>query len=374
HRALVWLALIGAALTWRRPAAWALAGLTLAVSLPFLVSHIDVRYVIPIALAALPFAGLTVAELLRAVQVGRTGGRFVVCALLGLAIALALTVPVIVGIAPGLEPLTAHRLRTALIVVALGAAGVGAGQWLDARLALRVVAGGVAVVVAIQALYDPSWHEWSAVVRAGERAGQRITLPVGWTLPPGGRAEVRVYAAGPRAQTYTPVLWANGREVARLGPAFTDGGPLRFEERVMLAASRQGKTRAEVPQWYGVPLDATVLSGGSVDLAVGVDGPPDTWIRLWGDFAPETGARTLEAPAVHSRIQGQDDSFQKFVATGHGRIWRRHALTSTGTSARLERGGTSVTDDLSDALGRQTGAFRMRVLIFSGRGELLTIF
>jgi hypothetical protein len=232
----------------------------------------------------------------------------------------------------------------------------------------------VAGAIVVQALYDPSWHAWSAAVRPGERAAQRITLPAGWMPPAGARAEVRLYAAGPREQSYVPVLFANGREVARLGPAFTEGGPLRFEERVMVAASRQGKSRAEVPQWYGLPLDLAQLSGGSVDLAVGIDGPAGAWLRLWGDYAPEPGGRVLEAPAVHSRIQGQDDSFQKFVATGHGRIWRRHPLTSTATEARIERGGMSVTGDLSDAFGRQTGAFRLRVLIFSAGGELLTIF
>ena len=142
----------------------------------------------------------------------------------------------------------------------------------------------------------------------------------------------------------------------------------------MVAASRQGKSRAEVPQWYGVPLDLAHLAGGSVNLAVGIEGPAGAWVRVWGDYPAEPGARVLEAPAIHSRIQGQDDSFQKFVATGHGRIWRRHALASTGTAARIERDGTSVTDDLSDALGRQTGAFRLRVLIFSGSGELLALF
>ena len=374
HRALVWLALVGAALAWRRRVAWGLAGLTLGVALPFLVSHIDVRYVIPVMLAALPFAGLAVAEGWRTLAERRAPSAAAVGALLGLGVSVALEVPVLVGIAPELEPLIAHRLRTALLAVALVTAGAAVGRWLGAQLALAALAAVAAGVVVVQALYDPSWHEWSTLLRPGERAAQRISLPAGWTPPPGARAEVRVYAAGSRAQSYTPVLFANGREVARLGPAFTDGGPLRFEERVMVAASRQGKVRAEVPQWYGLSLDVTLLSAGSVDLSVGLEGPTDAWIRMWGDYEPLPGARVLEAPAVHSRIQGQDDSFQKFVATGHGRIWRRYALTSTSTIARLERGGVSVSNDLSDSLGRQSGAFRIRVLVFSGSGELLAVF
>ena len=378
HRGLTWLALIGAALSVARRAATALplGGLAAGVSLPFLVSHIDVRYVIPIALAALPFAGLAVSEVARRVVAApRTHRAVAALAALGaLALAIRLDVPVLLAVVPGIEPLVAHRVDTALVVLSLGAAGALVGRWLDATLPGALAAAAVAGVVLIQALYDPAWHEWSTVVQAGERAAQRITLPPGWTAPAGTRAEVRVYAAGPREQTYVPVLYATGREVARLGPAFTEGGPLRFEERVMVAASRQGKSRAEVPQWYGLPLDVALLEGGSVDLAFGVEGPSGSWIRVWGDFATAPGARVLEAPAVHSRIQGQDDSFQKFVATGHGRLWRRYPLASVGTAARLERAGTHETDDLSAAPGRQTGAFRLRVLIFSSSGDLLAIF
>ena len=373
HRGIAWLALIGAALAYRRAApALALGGLALGVSLPFLVSHIDLRYVIPIALAALPFAGHGASELLRSARQASAVTPSIAAG--ALVLASQLDVPALLAPLPSLDPLVAHRIQTALVVLCFVALGATLGAWIGARATLMGAAVSVALVYALHAFYEPGWREWSTQLRPGEWAVQRISLPPGWTPPGGARAEVRLYAAGAREHTYTPVLSANGREVARLGPAFTEGGPLRFEERVMVAASRQGRARADVPQWYGTPLDLSALAGGSVELRLGLEGAPETWVRLWGDYVPSSAERALEAPAIHSRIQGQDDSFQKFVATGHGRLWRRVPLASASTSASRERSGVRIADDLSDSLGRQTGAFRMRVLIFSSSGELLAIF
>jgi hypothetical protein len=232
----------------------------------------------------------------------------------------------------------------------------------------------VAATCTIQAFYDPEWHAWSTVLRPGEVAAQRIELPRGWTTPPGARAEVRLYAQGPMRQSYTPRVLVNGRELARLGPAFTEGGPLRFEERLMVTARLQGKARAEVPQWYGVPLDVSVLSSPGVDVGITLDGAEGDWLRLWGDFRPQQEQRAIEAPSIHSRIQGQDDSFHKLVSTGHPRLWRRFPLTSTGASARIETGGEVRTDDLSPSIGRQTGELRLRILIFAANSDLVAIF
>jgi len=379
HRALFWLALLGSVVAVRRPATLALFGLGAGVALPFLASHIDVRYVIPIAFAALPFAGRGASAVF---ERGRAAAGLVLA--VGAVFAVwTVSEPVLLAALPGLEPLLAHRVYATVMCVALCAACVSIGRWALAgggAEALRrgvplvwLVALVVAALYGVQAFYDGDWHEWSTVLRPGDAAVQRISLPPGWTLPPGARAEVRLYATGAREQTYVPIVWANGREVARLGPAFTEGGPLRFEERIMVTASQQGKVRAEVPQWYGIPLDAAALAGGSVELRLSLEGAPDAWLRLWGDYPPEPGQRVLEAPSIYSRIQGQDDSFHKFVATGHPRLWRRFPLASPESHARLEAAGGAVSDDLSTSPGRQSGEFRLRVLLLGAAGDLLAV-
>jgi hypothetical protein len=384
HRLVAWLGLAGAVLAWRRPApALAQAGLAAGVALPFLASHVDVRYVMPIALAALPFAGLAVSELVGRLAWLRAEREAAVPAVsVALAsIAWAAGVPVWLAFLPALEPLVAHRLHTALVCLAFVAASAWIGWWLGGKRervfrwrVSGVTAGLVsAALFCVQAFYDGDWHEWSTVLRPGEAAAQRITLPPGWSAPPGARAEVRLYAQGSPAQTYVPRVLLNGREVARLGPAFIEGGPLRFEERLMVTARLQGKARADVPQWYGVPVEIGALAGGAVDVGVTLDGPGDAWIRVWGDYPPAPGRRVLEAPSIHSRIQGQDDSFHKLVSTGHPRLWRRFPLTSAATIARIETAAGARSDDLSPAPGRQTGELRLRLVIFGPAGDLLAV-
>jgi hypothetical protein len=172
----------------------------------------------------------------------------------------------------------------------------------------------------------------------------------------------------------------NGREVAQLGAAFAQGGPLRFEERIMVTASQQGKARADVPQWYGVPVDVADLRRRLVDIEIALRRDPEAvengpaWVRVWGDYPSGAGQRSYEGPAIHSRIHGADDSFHKFVATGHSRLWRRVTLESTAAEAALVRDGRSSTADLSGDWGRQSGEYRIRILIFGPTGDLLATF
>ncbi|HEU5318661.1 MAG TPA: glycosyltransferase family 39 protein, partial [Chloroflexota bacterium] len=378
HRALVWLALLGVCLA---PRAWgpslALAGLGFGVSLPFLASHIDVRYVIPIMLLALPFAGHAVSVGLTRMRASTTWREALLpAAAVGVtAVAAWADVPIITAPLRDLAPVVAHALHGALLISAVILAGAAIGWWIGAPKAAFGAAAAVAAASLIQACYQPEWHEWSTVIRPGEIAAQRIDLPGGWTFPSGARAEVRLYAQGPAQQSYVPRVLVNGNEITRLGPAFTEGGPLRFEERLMVTARLQGKARAEVPQWYGVPLELSALSADKVDVAVTLDGAPGDWIRVWGDYYPVLRGRGyLETPSIHSRIQGQDDSFHKLVSTGHPRLWRRFELRSLSARARIESGGLMREDDLSPAVGRQTGELRLRILVFAANADLVAIF
>jgi hypothetical protein len=101
-------------------------------------------------------------------------------------------------------------------------------------------------------------------------------------------------------------------------------------------------------------------------------------MRLWGDYAPRPGTRVYEGPAVISRIPGQDEAFLKFIATGEYGIWRWTTLQSQQTQAAWSpgraRSGPWQSDDLSDAAGRQTGEYRIRLLVFQPNGDLAAIF
>lgn len=408
HRLLAMLALAGLALGWRRPTLTLVLGAALVVSaLPFLASHIDVRYTIPPAQIGTLFAGLAVAEGWPAVT-RRAGDSLFwgTAAVLALPFAAwLLDVPWITAALPSLEPWRAHALHSVLVIAGFVAAGWGIGRLLGSRkcprqhhrfLASGLAAGTLlAAVYGVQAAYSGDWHEWGATVSAGESARQTFVLPPGWTPPVGSRAEVRLYLQGNAKQSYVPVVRANGHELARLGPAFTDAGPLRFDAVLMDSARRQGKTRADVPQWYAVPLDTGALAGGRVTvqlLAEPLPGtaPEDAWVRIWGDYpspgarlpgrvppgtpAAPPGQRVYEGPAVHSRILGADNAFHKLVATGHPMLWRRAPLASLQATGERWEDNRWRGDDLSDAPGRQLGEYRIRLLVLDASGGLVALF
>jgi hypothetical protein len=208
-------------------------------------------------------------------------------------------------------------------------------------------------------------------------------------LPAGGRAEVRLYLAGTRNPDYEPVVRVNGQEVAHLGPAMSEAGPLRFWEKIMVAARNQGKTRAEVPQWIAVPVDLIAFNRTEIEVELAVapvaDRPSDGSVWIWGDYQPRPGLRLYEGPPAFSRIQGQDEAFLKYIATGEYGIWRWQMLQSPAvqaarySSSRLGNTTPAVddawrADDLSASPGRQTGEYRIRLLVYAPNGDLAAIF
>jgi 4-amino-4-deoxy-L-arabinose transferase-like glycosyltransferase len=417
HRALLLLGLAGLCLSWLRPRpALVLAAGLFVSALPFLASHIDVRYTVPPSQVLALFAGLAAGHLVEVFappaaagarrRLGQpawpaAGVALVAAALLPVAV-WWLDVPQLLSIAPQVAPWHAHLVHAAAMSAALLAAGTAAGVALAARAAgsqgRRFIWSGAACgavlawIYAIQALYDGDWHQWSVRLAPGEAVRQTIVLPEGWQAPAGGWAEVRIYLAGSPAETYDPVVRVNGQELLRLGPALKDAGPLKFWRKIMEAAWNQRRSRAEVPQWVGVPLDLTFLQSGRVDVEVAVepvypDGAAGAagqgWLQVWGDFEPRPGARVYDGPAVHSRIPGQDEAFLKYIATGEYGIWRWTPLQSERVEAAWRGAPTAPArgavawhhDDLSPTTrGRQTGQYRIRVLVYGPNGDLGAVF
>jgi hypothetical protein len=342
------------------------------------------------------FAGLGTVELAHA------RGRPALVAVASPVVAWAAGLPWLAMALPSVPPWDLHLAHTALVCFAFGVAGVVAGRALgtpaagssrrQAALASGVALGALlAGVYGVQALYEGDWHQWSAALWPGDAVRQTIALPGGWRPPPGGRAELRFYVAGRREPTYEPVVSVNGHELAHLGPAMDETGPLRFWEKIMVAARNQGKARPEVPQWVAVPLDLRELTGSALDVELEARssgmGAQQSVLWVWGDYAPRPAMRLYEGPPAYSRIQGQDEAFLKFIATGEYGIWRWQYLQSAGADAacRCFQHAALTTperrsaerwrgDDLSAAPGRQTGEYRIRVVVYAPNGDLAALF
>ncbi|MBI3970107.1 MAG: glycosyltransferase family 39 protein [Chloroflexi bacterium] len=452
HHVLVLVALAGLCLSWRRPAhAIVLATGLFASALPYLASHIDLRYTIPPSQPAAVFAGLAIGQIAAAVTAaGRReakpspksqaqcpkqpvsgtrpwtldfglwteswwhatrarAGLIAALAALPLLPAMAVWavgVPWLVAVLPGIAPWHAHLWHAAVMCVTLAVAATGCFVLLaPLRRRRAFVLSGLALgsalagVYGVQAVYDGDWHQWSVLLRPGDAVRQTLVLPAGWQLPPGGRAEIRLYVSGDPRREYEPVVRVNGREAWRLGPGFEYyAGQEKFWTQIAAMARHQGKERIEIPQWLGVPLDADLLSGNRLEIelvieprraggsepAMAAAGSRSAggWVRVWGDYAPRPGERIYEGPAVYSRFPGADEAFLKYVATGEYGIRRWTPLDSVRSDAARRRsdlrggtaGGVWQTHDLSDAPGRQTGEYRIRLLIFGPSGELVSLY
>jgi hypothetical protein len=262
-----------------------------------------------------------------------------------------------------------------------GASGVG------------VLAGAVlAVLVGTRIWFAPYWHEWAIDLGPGDRASQSVTLPAGWRTPPESVVELRLWLQGGRAPRYEPVVRVNGTIVANFRPAFDDAGSLRFPESTLAYARLQGKVRADLPQWYAVRLDPSVLDAGRLDIdleaspviASTTGRSADAWIRVWGDFpAPSprtawdaidpTATETYEGPALFSRRAGADHSVFKYYATGDTLIWRRTPLRGTTAHPTITR-GDGTTSTIVDATRLREGTLRMRVVVLDATYALIAAF
>jgi 4-amino-4-deoxy-L-arabinose transferase-like glycosyltransferase len=403
HRTLAVLALAGLCLFWSRPAPAIVLGAGLfAVSLPFIASHVDVRYTIPPAQPAALFAGLAVAHLVAALRVSRRNRWHLIAVLLLPLLLHVLGVPVLLTLIPGLVPWYAHLFHAALMCAAFLLAGWIVGRRLVGygpprykigdtvgRRARQgylfgvsgLVAGGViASIYGMQALYDGDWHQWNVLLRPGQSVQQTIVLPDRWQPPAGSRAEIRLYVAASRDEGYDPVIRIDGTEVHRLGPALNNAGPLRFWEQIMVAARNKGMARAEVPQWVAVPVDLDLLRTSRVEVSLTMEPrtetqPSESWLRLWGDYPARPDTRAYDGPALHSRIQGQSEAFHKFIATNEYAIWRWTPLQSLDAEAAWRPDASRVERrDLSNAPGRQTGEYRIRILVYGPNHDLVAAF
>ncbi|HEX2516831.1 MAG TPA: hypothetical protein VH257_19150, partial [Chloroflexota bacterium] len=132
-----------------------------------------------------------------------------------------------------------------------------------------------------------------------------------------------------------------------------------------------------VPQWYAVPVGLSLLREGRVTVEVAPEAAPEArpgeaWLRVWGDYPLRE--RVYEGPAVHSRILGADNAFHKLVATGHPMLWRRAPLSGGRGEGARGAGGTWSGGDLSEAPGRQSGEYRIRLLVLAPNGDLLALY
>lgn len=360
-----------------RPASALLAAPILLLTAGYALEQAETRYVLPalpLVLALAAAAVVRVADAYASVRLARAeaiallaGGVLLVAA------STRLTPQVLTGCLSPRE----YAGASAGVAVWLGAAS--AGLLLAARGTLRAWTGArgwayagatlVAGATALGLLGTSEWRAWSVdlgtppetgahalrtVIRLGE-ATAWAALPV-----PPGKAYLLIDAEGAGLERLE--VTANG---VRLPPQGSADPPAdeRFHKDYRIWLDRWDDTPDDVRQWHACLLPTEALATGRLEVVLRLPtaGEP-TQVTIHGD-APEAFADGAYAGPC---IGFGDDcrSLQRWVWSHRDpRLDGVTPLFSAGTRSARYDGERWDEDDLSPDAGRQSGAYRIRVLV-----------
>jgi hypothetical protein len=199
------------------------------------------------------------------------------------------------------------------------------------------------------------WRAWGAPLAPGAAAHVRLAIPA--DLPRPRAAELRIdLLAGRRAGCVVAVR-VGGRPVAGAVDAPTES----YFTDLRTAQRRDG---APLPAWYRVTLAAdAIVPGAPLDVVVTVEGDArgGACATLFGDYGV---ARTdaYDGPSPVSPELLRDSSLHKYLVDGEYRMRRTWSVRPVGTPS-WEAAGIESSDDLSPLPGRQSGRYRIFLLL-----------
>lgn len=380
HRVLLLLGLIGMPLAlqrWRISLPLIVA--TLYLWAAFVVTKIEVRYVVLAMPPMICFAGVAAAVISRGWHTAWQSGtrrRLLVLVLgagVGLVAAAALSIERLLQWLP-LTPNAAHGVRVAVILLALAwvaylAAELSQHVWKRATaFALLTPALAIAVLVVLfgRPLAD-TWHEWQSTL-APDRGivSQEFVLPTSADAPQSGQLKLDLLPAA--AGRYDVVVRVNGEEVRRYRGGLTrSDADLPRENYYQAIFTAQRRTEPE-KAWYTVPIAPQYLVPGAhiaVEVALQAAGEPPGSLAILGDYAPAEAA--YSGPSLRSPAVLADTSLFKYLTDGDYRMRRRVPLSGASRS-RFYDGQSWSEQDLAFDAGRQQGRYRIFLVLVYAQG------
>jgi hypothetical protein len=382
HGVVLLLGLFGMPLTLRRGRlGWLLVATSIYLWATYLAVAIEVRYAITVmplmlcfaAVACVDFAaGWKRADHSRQLLPAAAGALLVLLVVLS-----ACDEGCLLAFLPSLSPATAHSIRLAVaVILSLGAAVVAGALLRPAMQRWAVlVAVGVPLLIADLVMIAggaqaPEWRQWSAPLASGSAiARKEIELAADISRPT--HLNLLFDVQRTCSQPFAFVIRVGGREVYRLHDTLGEPNSmlLKVEDSWRLLQAQRRGTES-VPGWRMLTLPAELIDGGALQIEMLVeDGPGGVpCVELFGDYQDDAGSYI--GPAVLSPWRAEHGSVYRYLVAGDYRMWRRTKLDAPSQS-RLGKGDVWA-DDLSPAPGRQTGRYRMfLVLTYSDRRLIL---
>lgn len=338
---------------------------------------VEPRYLVPAIPYAIVLAGLAVATLLRGAKetisklrwMDHRAGTlvpFVFLASAGMALVLSSTILL-------LDPDDRHLL--VLIVGLLCWLGVGfvvatvTRPVLGTRLSTFNAAIAVVFICTVSvALYltDSSWRQWILPLDNPDvRLRQLLTLEPDLDLASYRSATLEIDTWQRPGHACRLIVEVDGKQLP--GHLRTSG--LDEIARTYLAARRTSPDL--VRGWYSVPIDLDVLRNKKSLVAdIRLAAPPDGYncgvSEIYGDYETDA-AQAFVGPS----FSDGDMRIYKWLVDNDFRLWTRAPLANTSARSWFFDKKTWREDDLSTVPGKQTGQYRVRLLLWHEDGSFV---
>lgn len=384
-----------------------------------MVSVIEIRHALPafpflLVLAA--YMVIVISERIRELwklprlRIGRLlimgGGGIVGCS-----IAFLLNEPTLLAIFPRLAPDYAHSLRLLMLTMGwsmlAGIVGIlfSYAQHPSRSLKTTLFTAYAPLIVILLIMFahngfNEEWREWKVrLTDPTMRIRQEFSLPE--TLPEFSEAYLEVDMQGGSGHYYVLVVSVNGQEIRRYEHGILPDS--ETEEYFNLAYGGvyqtyleiQGRTNRDLRQWFTIPINpAFIRQSGklTVELSLESGGAGPHHVDIYGDYVSleKSAPQTLPAFGVGTN----KNSLYKYIVDTDFRLWTSSEvkasttpITRMGIEMNISRDsdsdivrwqpasepasisskffdGTDYTvQDLSPEKGRQTGQYRIKLLL-----------
>jgi hypothetical protein len=294
--------------------------------------------------------------------------------LAGLVAATMVGVPRLLQWLP-LTPDGAHGVRVIVIValivwLAYVSADLASHRWRRST-ALALFAPPVVTAALVLLVGRPlaqNWREWQSTLAPNRGiVSQEFVLPDGIERPQSAQLNLDLLP-GPAGNSDV-VVRVNGKEIRRYrgGVARADGD-LSEDVLYQSIVVARGRTLTPDRAWYRIPISPELITPGNrltVELALEGDRDASGSLEIFGDYSPDPP--TYAVPSLFAPQRNADSSAYKYIAEGDFRMRRTIQLAGSSRS-RFHDGNTWSEQDLGPDPGRQSGRFRIFLVLDHARG------
>lgn len=229
------------------------------------------------------------------------------------------------------------------------------------------------------------WREWKVRLdQPTQILKQQILLPA--VLPEFTEAFLKLDIQGGTGHNYDLVIIVNGQEIQRYergmmaDEATVDYLNTYHRDAYRLYMDAQGRTADNLRQWISVPVErALLVAQGSLEIAVQIEhgGGGPHYVEIYGDYPfpdrktpqklPAFGLGTTKTSLYKYIV---DDDFRVWTdsETDGRQTWERY-IPPAPTTSRFFDGQTWTEDDVSPTPGKQTGTYRIRLMLKDHAGN-----